>query len=185
MMQKIMRIFYQVYNSKLLQYLANLEWTERLQPKEECIFCDCAISKSIEKYENDQTRVVKNLRSAGQEHWLIMPQPELHVRDIENLDSTHLDLLRAMDDAKRRLLQEEYPDVPRSEIHSGYHRGRRPLIGNIFYPDIISIHHLHLHVIVRPRRKLLWLKYPPWLPLMWKSDDKVLREIEELSLKMR
>lgn len=90
-----------------------------------------------------------------------------------------------MDKVKCDLLQERYPDIPSSWIHSGYHRGRRPLIGSIFYPDIISIHHLHLHVIVRPKRMLLWLKYPPWLSLMWKSDDKVIREVEKLSLKER
>lgn len=90
-----------------------------------------------------------------------------------------------MDRVKRHLLQERCPDMTSSWIHSGYHRGRRPLIGSIFYPDIISIHHLHLHVIIQPQRMLLWFKYPPWLPLMWKSDDKVLREVEELSLKKR
>lgn len=90
-----------------------------------------------------------------------------------------------MDEAKRTLLQERYPDVPSSQIHSGYHRGRRPLIGNFYYPDIISIHHLHLHVIVKPKRMLLWFKYPPWLRLMWKSDAKVLQEVEMLSSKQK
>lgn len=135
--------------------------------------------------------------------------PKLHVaRDIENLDSTHLNLretqhhqssislkssingnillsktVRSMDNAKHRLLKEQCPGISSSAIHSGYHRGRRPLVGNIFYPDIISVHHLHLHVIVRPRLLLLWFKYPPWLPFMWKSDDKVLQEVEKLSSK--
>lgn len=90
-----------------------------------------------------------------------------------------------MDQVKRTLIEELYPDTPSSEIHSGYHRGRRPLINNIFYPDIISIHHLHLHVIIKPKRMLLWFKYPPWLRLMWKSDDTVLREVEKLSSKQK
>lgn len=50
--------------------------------------------------------------------------------------------------------------------------------GGVHWPDIVSVHHVHLHVIVEPR-PLLWLfKYPPWLPLMWKSDDAVLRRWE-------
>lgn len=85
-----------------------------------------------------------------------------------------------MDDVKHRLLSDSCLDIPRSDVLSGYHRGRRPLYGDIYYPDIISIHHLHLHVIVRPHW-LLWLfKYPSWLPLMWKSDAAVMQEIQRL-----
>ncbi|KAL7917075.1 HIT-like domain-containing protein [Trichoderma austrokoningii] len=132
--------------------------------------------------QDDQVIVIDNRRSAGQIHWLILPK-EHAVRDIESLNSSHLKLLQAMDQVKRRLIQERCPDIPPSWIHSGYHRGRRPLVGTIFYPDIISIQHLHLHVIIRPRRMLLWFKYPPWLRLMWKSDDRVLREVEKLAQK--
>ncbi|KAL6899988.1 HIT-like domain-containing protein [Trichoderma evansii] len=166
---------------RIFHYLCNLEWTEKKQHK--CIFCDRKNFASI-VYEDDRVIVIDNRRLAGQMHWLIFPK-EHTVRDIENLDSSHLELMQSMDRVKRQLLQERCPDIPSSWIHSGYHRGRRPLIGKIFYPDIISIHHLHLHVIIRPHRMLLWFKYPPWLPLMWKSDDIVLREVEKLSLKNR
>lgn len=87
-----------------------------------------------------------------------------------------------MDELKRLLLK-NHPDVPPSEIHSGYHRGRWHLIWNIYYPDTISVHHLHLHVIIRPQFLKKWFKYPPWLPLMWKSDEKLLREVEKLASK--
>ncbi len=90
-----------------------------------------------------------------------------------------------MNEVKQQLLQQYCPDVPLSDIHSGYHRGRRPLIGTIYYPDIVSIHHLHLHVIVKPRTILKLFKYPPWLPLMWKSDARVMQEVEELEAKSR
>ena len=86
-----------------------------------------------------------------------------------------------MDAIKNRLLKEHYPEIPRSEVQCGYHRGRRPLVGDVFYPDIISIHHLHLHVIVKPKPLLKLFKYPSWLPLMWKSDKTVLRDLEEKS----
>ncbi|KAL7784323.1 HIT-like domain-containing protein [Trichoderma ceciliae] len=166
---------------QLVGYLSNLEWTERFQHI--CTFCDRANFASI-VYEDDQIVVIDNRRRAGQMHWLIMPKLHL-VRDIENLNATHLDLLHSMNEVKHRLLQERCLGISSSAIHSGYHRGRRPLIGSIFYPDIVSVHHLHLHVIIRPHLLLLWIKYPPWLPLMWKSDDKVLQEIEKLSLKDR
>ncbi|KAL7906989.1 hypothetical protein GGI35DRAFT_457430 [Trichoderma velutinum] len=172
---------------RVVHYLANLEWTER--PQKECIFCNYENFKIID--ENELSIAIDNIRSGGERHWLIMPKPsnpdtsELHIRDIENLNSSHLPLLQSMDELKRRLLNKHYADVPLSEIHSGYHRGRRHLIWKIFYPDIISIHHLHLHVIVQPQPLLKWLKYPPWLPLMWKSDEKVLQEVEKLAWKKR
>jgi hypothetical protein len=92
-------------------------------------------------------------------------------------------VVQAMDGVKHRLLESQCPDLPSSDIHSGYHRGRRPLLGDIFYPDIISIHHLHLHVIVRPYLFGWIFRYPVWLSLMWKSDAQVLREIQELAKK--
>lgn len=85
-----------------------------------------------------------------------------------------------MDAVKNQLIDERCPDVPRLSIIAGYHRGRRRLFGNIFYPDIISIHHLHLHVIVQPSLLLRLFKYPSWLPLMWKSDDTLIQEIKRL-----
>ncbi|KAL7931667.1 HIT-like domain-containing protein [Trichoderma chlorosporum] len=181
---------------KISNYLANLEWTERPQPIETCKFCDPTECESIMKYQNDKIKVVLNKKQAGEKHWLIMPigpkdqlefngpRPE-HVRDIENLDSSHLDLLRAMDEAKRRVLQDEYPGIHPSEVHCGYHRGRRPLIGKYFYPDTISVHHLHLHVIVRTQFWLKMFKYPSWLPLMWKSDQTVLQALEAKSLRKK
>ncbi|KAM0518969.1 hypothetical protein ACHAPE_003960 [Trichoderma viride] len=164
---------------RIFHYLTHLEWTERKQHV--CIFCDRKNFAEI-IHEDAQIVVINNRRLAGQIHWLILPKDHA-VRDIENLDSSHLKLLQRMDEVKRQLIQERCPNIPPSWIHSGYHRGRRPLLGSLFYPDIISIHHLHLHVIVKPRRMLLWFKYPPWLRLMWKSDTRVLREVEMLSSK--
>ena len=84
-----------------------------------------------------------------------------------------------MDAVKRTLIETHCPDAPLSAIHAGYHRGRRPLLGSIFYPDIVSIHHLHLHVIVKPRPAITFFKYPWWLPLMWKSDMAILKEVRQ------
>ena len=83
-----------------------------------------------------------------------------------------------MDTVKELLLKEHYPTTPRPAVHSGYHRGRRQFIGSVFWPDIVSIHHLHLHVIVDIRWGLRFYKYPNWLPWMWVSDKEVLRRVE-------
>lgn len=83
-----------------------------------------------------------------------------------------------MDDVKQDLLNERYPDTLPSEIHCGYHRGRRQIIGGIVLPDVVSIHHLHLHVIVRPRLMLWFFKYPFWLLAMWVSDEKLMRRLK-------
>ncbi|KAI1740012.1 hypothetical protein F4680DRAFT_420935 [Xylaria scruposa] len=159
---------------QFFRYLTNLEWQERIQ--HECIFCDRANFASI-VYEDEDLIAIDNIRPAGQFHWLIMPK--LHViRDIEALDVGHIPLLQAMDAVKNTLLEKEFPELPLPPfILAGYHRGRRPLVHSVYYPDIVSIHHLHLHVIVRPRLAMWLFKYPPWLSLMWKSDATVMQEI--------
>ena len=137
-----------------------------------------------------------------------MPKAHL-LRDTEGLTADHLELgepkpsftpglaeygqkhhiadpgetVKSMDRVKGHLLQQKCPDVPLGSIHSGYHRGRRPLWGSWYWPDIVSIHHIHLHVIVRPNFWLTIFKYPSWMPLMWKSDEAVIREVEELASK--
>ncbi|KAI0909617.1 hypothetical protein F4824DRAFT_67971 [Ustulina deusta] len=158
------------------RYLANLEWTERVQHA--CTFCDRSNFINI-VYEDDDTIAIENLRLAGQSHWLIMPKTHI-IRDIEALNGNHLIILQAMDRVKKHLITQHCAGIPRSAILSGYHRGRRPLMGKIYYPDIVSIHHLHLHVIVRPRLILRLFKYPAWLPLIWKSDARVLQEVQRL-----
>jgi hypothetical protein len=85
-----------------------------------------------------------------------------------------------MDSIKSTLLREHFPDALPAEIHSGYHRGHRAVWGSFGYPDIISIHHMHLHVIVQPFTILKLLKYPDWFPLMWISDDTVLECVRAL-----
>ena len=85
--------------------------------------------------------------------------------------------VKEMDAAKHLLLQRYFPDTPPSSIHSGYHRGRRRLFGPIIWPDIISVHHLHLHVIVEPRVMLRLFKYPAWMRWMWLSDERVMDEV--------
>lgn len=138
-------------------------------------------------------------------HWLIIPR--LHIRDIEALTSEHVQLrkwvhstclnniglhnaqVEKLERVKTILLDRYCPGISPSSIHSGFHRGRRALAGSVFWPDIISIHHIHLHVIVEPRPILKLFKYPTWLPLMWKSDKRVMQEVrrkeEESSIELK
>ncbi|KAI5926856.1 hypothetical protein F4810DRAFT_653827 [Camillea tinctor] len=164
----------------IFRYLMNLEWTEKIQHY--CIFCDRANFGGI-AYEDDDLIAIHNIRSAGQLHWLIMPKSHV-ARDIESLNGEHIALLQAMDRVKQHLLASHCPGVSPTDVHSGYHRGRRPLVAGIYYPDIVSIHHLHLHVIVKPRAWLRFFKYPGWLPLMWRSDVAVLRRVQRLAAKV-
>ncbi|KAI0802222.1 hypothetical protein GGR55DRAFT_666662 [Xylaria sp. FL0064] len=161
---------------RIFRYLANLEWTHRVQHT--CTFCDHSNFAKI-VYEDDNIIAIENLRMAGQLHWLIMLKTHT-IRDIEALTSDHLITLQEMDRVKNQLINQHCPSIPRSAIISGYHRGRRPLVGKIYYPDIVSIHHLHLHVIVKPKFIMQLFKYPAWLPLMWKSDDRVMRAVQRL-----
>jgi hypothetical protein len=74
-------------------------------------------------------------------------------------------------------IQENFPDVPKSRIHCGFHRGRRPFLF-FMLPDIVSIHHLHLHLIILPGWLVWLLKYPAWNPFMWLSLDKVIKKLQ-------
>ncbi|EFW98739.1 hypothetical protein CMQ_4591 [Grosmannia clavigera kw1407] len=162
---------------KALHYLHNLEWSERQQ--QHCVFCHREELPEV-VYVEDGVFAIENRRLAGEQHWLILPEKH-GWRDIENLTAEDLPLLEAMERMKKRLLASRCPDLSPSTVVSGFHRGRRRLLGNIYYPDIVSIHHLHLHVIVRPRRLLRLFKYPAWLPLMWKSDDRVMQHVRKLA----
>ena len=82
-----------------------------------------------------------------------------------------------MDRFKKTLLRERYPSISSSDIHSGYHRGHRPVVGNFGYPDIISIPHLHLHVIIKPSLLLKYTKYGSFISQIFVSDDWVLKRL--------
>jgi len=138
-----------------------------------CVFCDHTRLNIIERYED--IMAIRNVRSAGEDHILIVPI--LHVRDIESLNAEHLQMLEKMDRFKKILLRERYPSIPSSDIHSGYHRGHRPVVGNFGYPDIISIHHLHLHVIIKPSPLLKYTKYGSFVSQIFVSDDWVLERL--------
>jgi hypothetical protein len=88
-------------------------------------------------------------------------------------------LVKKLDTLKHTLLSRHYPTTPAYSILSGYHRGQRPTGFSTFqFPDIISVHHLHLHVIVEPGWFARVLKYPWWFPWMWVSDEWVLRKLK-------
>ncbi|KAI9857966.1 MAG: hypothetical protein M1813_007935 [Trichoglossum hirsutum] len=140
-----------------------------------CTFCERKFSKGV-LYVDEDVIAIENRRSAGTAHWLLMPTG--HIRDIESLTEADLPLLHKLDALKTTLLARHHPGLPSSSVHAGYHRGRRPAgLGPLVLPDIVSVHHLHLHVIVEPRCLLRWCKYPAWLPLMWVSDESVRRKL--------
>ncbi|KAI2467904.1 HIT-like domain-containing protein [Annulohypoxylon bovei var. microspora] len=156
------------------RYLANLEWRQKVQTH--CIFCDRSKFESNIVYEDDDLVAINNIRNAGIHHWIIIPKSH-RWRDIESLESEDTQLVQSMIELKKQLLKQNCPTVSPADVHTGFHRGRRVLLGDIYWPDIISIHHLHMHVIVEPRFWLKFFKYPPWLSLMWKSEARVEREL--------
>ncbi|KAI1390694.1 HIT-like protein [Hypoxylon trugodes] len=162
----------------IFSYLAHLEWTEKKQ--KDCIFCDRTKFQGNIVYETDTLFAINNISKAGTYHWLIMPK-EHQWRDVESLVYEDTQLLQSMIDLKKELLQKHCPAVSPKNIHSGFHRGRRVLFRDVYWPDIISIHHLHMHVIVEPRFWLWLFKYPSWLPLMWKSEKQIEQELKRKS----
>lgn len=170
----------------------------RISGKMSCLLAPLG-SELMSTIKDDDLLVVENHRSAGDAHWLMMPRSthHRHIRDIEALTERdiplckysamrrkHIELtgdaigVEAMDGLKKDLLRQHYPNVKPGDVLSGYHRGRRTLFGRIVLPDIISVHHLHLHVIVRPRPIARFFKYPFWLSFMWMSDRSLLHRLQ-------
>ncbi|OTA67150.1 HIT-like protein [Hypoxylon sp. EC38] len=166
-MEKIQAFFY---------YLAHLEWTEKVQTN--CTFCDRSKFEANIVYEDDSLLAINNRSKAGLHHWLILPKSH-GWRDIEGLQSEDAHLVQSMVRLKKQLLEKHCPTVSPADVHTGFHRGRRIFFRHMYWPDIVSIHHLHMHVIVEPRFWLKFFKYPSWLPLMWKSEKQVERELNE------
>ncbi|KAI2641409.1 HIT-like protein [Hypomontagnella submonticulosa] len=162
----------------IFHYLTHLEWTQKVQT--DCIFCDRNNFEKNIVYEDDELIAINNRRKAGSYHWLIMPKSH-RWRDIEGLTAEDAALVHSMVALKNQLVKQSCPAVPSANVHIGFHRGRRILLGNVYWPDIISIHHLHMHVIVEPHFWSKFFKYPPWLPLMWKSEEQVVRELVKKS----
>ncbi|KAI0848555.1 HIT-like domain-containing protein [Daldinia vernicosa] len=163
-----------------IYYLVHLEWRERVQTY--CIFCDRRRFEENIVYEDDDLIAINNIRKAGRYHWLVMPK--LHSwRDIEKLEFEDAPLVDSMVELGEYLLEQNCPTIPPANVHIGFHRGRRVLFRGTYWPDIVSVHHLHMHVIVEPRFWLKLFKYPSWLPLMWKSEKQVMQELKGKSRK--
>lgn len=86
--------------------------------------------------------------------------------------------VKALDAVKEQLLRKHFPNIQCSAVLAGFHRGRRHFYGPVIFPDIVSIHHLHLHVIIEPFLKTAVFKYPSWFPLMWVSDQDVMERVK-------
>lgn len=86
--------------------------------------------------------------------------------------------VKALDTVKDQLLRKHFPNIQRSAVLAGFHRGRRHFHGPIMFPDIVSIHHLHLHIIIEPFKTLALFKYPSWFRFMWISDQAIMEQVK-------
>lgn len=86
--------------------------------------------------------------------------------------------VKALEVVKEKLLRKHFPNIQCSAVLAGFHRGRRHFYGPVIFPDIVSIHHLHLHVIIEPFLTMALFKYPSWFPLMWVSDRDIMERVK-------
>lgn len=84
-----------------------------------------------------------------------------------------------MEKLRQDVIQVMFPDVPSSDIHSGYHRGTHPVVGGRLFLDVVPVPHLHLHVIIKPYWILKHTLYPPWNSSIWKSQELALKEVRD------
>ncbi|KAL6864522.1 HIT-like domain-containing protein [Trichoderma novae-zelandiae] len=133
----------------------------------------------LEVVKHSRIKIVANLTPAGSKHWLIIPRK--HIRDIEHLLPGDLELLQEMGRVRDSLVQRHCPNIPPEKIHCGYHRGQRPNdYMPLRMPDIISVKHLHLHVIAEPRLLPFIYKFHPSNSILFKSEADVLKLVEEM-----
>lgn len=83
-----------------------------------------------------------------------------------------------MNVVKEQLLHKHFPNIQQSAVLAGFHRGRRHFHGPVIFPDIVSIHHLHLHVIIEPFTAMALFKYPSWFRFMWVSDKDIMEQVK-------
>ncbi|KAK6532568.1 hypothetical protein TWF281_006752 [Arthrobotrys megalospora] len=113
--------------------------------------------------------------------------PLRHIRSVEDLTPSDLPLYRKMLAIREQLLATHYPDLTPVSRHyrlrSGFHRGERDvhLLGPVKFhvPDVISVKHLHLHVIVDLNSMIKGLKYPMWNEFIFAKSETVLKRLEE------
>lgn len=100
-------------------------------------------------------------------------------RKVTDLIISSLDaVVEALDAVKENLLCKHFPNIQRSAVLAGFHRGRRHFHGPVIFPDIVSIHHLHLHIIIKPFTAMALFKYPSWFRFMWISDQNVMEQVK-------
>ncbi|KAF3192683.1 hypothetical protein TWF788_000288 [Orbilia oligospora] len=100
---------------------------------------------------------------------------------------------RKMLAVREQLLAVHYPDLtPATRYHrlrTGFHRGRRDLhlVGPFKFhvPDVISVKHLHLHVIVDVDSTIRGMKYPLWNELIFAKSELVLKRLEDEDKKLK
>ncbi|KAK6501437.1 Histidine triad nucleotide-binding protein 3 [Arthrobotrys musiformis] len=152
---------------------------------QECAFCKGDFIITAELFRDDDLVVIDDRRPAGRTHWLVMPLR--HIRSVEDLTASDLPLYRKMLAIREQLLGIHYPDItPATRNHrvrSGFHRGERDvhIAGPLKFriPDVISVKHLHLHVIVDVDSTMKSLKYPMWNELVFAKSETVLKRLED------
>ncbi|KAK6348096.1 Histidine triad nucleotide-binding protein 3 [Orbilia javanica] len=152
---------------------------------QECSFCKGGFIITSELYRDEDLVVIDDRRPAGKTHWLVMPLR--HIRSVEDLTPGDLPLYRKMLAVRDQLLAVHYPDLTPDtrydRLRSGFHRGKRDvhIFGPVKFhiPDVISVKHLHLHVIVDVDSSMKSMKYPLWNELVFAKSETVLKRLED------
>jgi len=111
--------------------------------------------------------------------------PFRHIRSVEELTVTDLPLYQKMLETRETLLAKHFPEITsenrNQRVRSGFHRGSRNIfliLGfSVHVSDIISVKHLHLHVIIDVDN-IGFFKFPVWNEFVFVQSDTVLRRLE-------
>ncbi|CAG9335449.1 unnamed protein product [Blepharisma stoltei] len=121
----------------------------------QCVFCKLANTSESLIYEDDLLAAFLDRKPLGKDY--IQVVPKFHIKNINDLNESHIALIERMWEIGLRLLKERKPG---EQYYFGFH-----------VPPRNSIDHLHLHCIVLPIKNLCdRLSHNNWLWLMSPKD---------------
>lgn len=119
-----------------------------------CVFCVIHLDQDM-LYEDDLVVAFIDLKTIGK--YFIQVIPKSHIKNIHDLNVSHISLIERMWDIGKKLLEEKHPN---SKYIFGFH-----------VPPRNSINHLHMHCIVLPIRGICnKISHNNWLWLMSPKD---------------
>ncbi|XP_074594999.1 adenosine 5'-monophosphoramidase HINT3-like [Brevipalpus obovatus] len=161
--------FYKLIRSDKVATMTDLtsKSSEQSSSNSDCVFCRIVSKEEPATIEIEDEKLVafKDCNPAASLHILVIPK--VHIPNIVDLNSDHLQLVRDMKATAEQILKSRNQSLEDSRL--GFHRGK-----------FVSVNHLHLHVIAPEselgfKQRLVFMKRGFW----FKEIDQLIEELEQ------